>query len=84
MPTILVTGGTGDLGSKLVERFAASGYTVRVLSRRPRPTDATTEWAQGDVETGAGLGRGRRGRRHRRARGDGRRDAREGRRSGHA
>jgi uncharacterized protein YbjT (DUF2867 family) len=56
MSTILVTGGTGDLGSKLVERFASAGHTIRVLSRRPRPTDATTEWAQGDMETGAGLG----------------------------
>jgi uncharacterized protein YbjT (DUF2867 family) len=56
MSVILVTGGTGDLGSKLVERFAAGGNTVRVLSRRPRPADATTEWAQGDMETGEGLG----------------------------
>jgi len=56
MPIILVTGGTGDLGSKLVERFAAAGHTVRVLSRRARPSDATTEWSQGDMETDAGLG----------------------------
>jgi uncharacterized protein YbjT (DUF2867 family) len=56
MPTILITGGTGDLGSKLVERFAAGGNTVRVLSRRPRPAEATTDWAQGDMETGEGLG----------------------------
>jgi uncharacterized protein YbjT (DUF2867 family) len=62
MSTILVTGGTGDLGSKLVDRFAARGDTVRVLSRKPRPTNAAqrpgpeTEWAQGDMETGEGLG----------------------------
>jgi uncharacterized protein YbjT (DUF2867 family) len=56
MSTILVTGGTGDLGSKLVERFAATGSTVRVLSRRAKPSDATTEWAPGDMETGDGLG----------------------------
>jgi uncharacterized protein YbjT (DUF2867 family) len=56
MPTILVTGGTGDLGSKLVERFAAGGNTVRVLSRRSRPGEATIEWAQGDMESGDGLG----------------------------
>ena len=55
MPTILVTGGTGDLGSKLVERFGAAGHAVRVLSRRPRPAEATSEWAQGDMETGDGL-----------------------------
>ena len=56
MSTILVTGGTGDLGSKLIERFVARGDNVRVLSRRARPEGATTEWAQGDMETGAGLG----------------------------
>jgi uncharacterized protein YbjT (DUF2867 family) len=53
--TILVSGGTGDLGSKLVERFVAAGDTVRVLSRRPRPAESKTEWAQGDMETGEGL-----------------------------
>lgn len=55
MSTVLVTGGTGDLGSKLVERFVAAGDTVRLLSRRPRPAEATTDWAQGDMETGDGL-----------------------------
>src|SRR3989442_1924338 len=56
MAIVLITGGTGDLGSKLVERFAAGENTVRVLSRRARPAEATTEWVQGDMETGAGLG----------------------------
>jgi uncharacterized protein YbjT (DUF2867 family) len=56
MATVLVTGGTGDLGSKLVDRFVAKGETVRVLSRKPRPEEAVTEWVQGDMETGAGLG----------------------------
>jgi hypothetical protein len=46
MARVLVTGGTGDLGSKLVQRFAARGDAVRVLSRRPRSAEATTEWAQ--------------------------------------
>ncbi len=55
MSTVLVTGGTGDLGSKLVRRFAARGDMVRVLSRKPKPSDATTEWARGDMETGQGL-----------------------------
>jgi uncharacterized protein YbjT (DUF2867 family) len=56
MATILVTGGTGDLGSKLVERFVAKGETVRVLSRKPRPEGVAVEWVEGDMETGAGLG----------------------------
>jgi uncharacterized protein YbjT (DUF2867 family) len=46
MSTVLVTGGTGDLGSKLVERF---------LSRRTRPAEAALDWAHGDMETGDGL-----------------------------
>jgi len=56
MAIVLITGGTGDLGSKLVERFAAGENTVRVLSRRARPAEAATEWAQGDMEMGEGLG----------------------------
>src|SRR6266542_855216 len=55
MATVLVTGGTGDLGSKLVERFLARDETVRVLSRKPRPEGMGTEWAQGEMETGEGL-----------------------------
>ena len=55
MAAIVVTGGTGDLGSKLAARFVAKGETVRVLSRRVRSPEATTEWAQGDMETGEGL-----------------------------
>lgn len=39
MHTILVTGGTGVLGKPVVERLRADGYTVRSLSRHPRPED---------------------------------------------
>jgi uncharacterized protein YbjT (DUF2867 family) len=55
MAAVLVTGGTGDLGSKLVRRFLAQGDSVRCLSRKERPADAKTEWARGDIETGEGL-----------------------------
>ncbi|MFJ4780141.1 SDR family oxidoreductase [Streptomyces sp. NPDC088762] len=34
MSTILVTGGTGNLGSLVTERLRAAGHEVRVLSRR--------------------------------------------------
>jgi uncharacterized protein YbjT (DUF2867 family) len=55
MSLVLITGGTGGLGSELVPRFAASGHAVRVMSRRPAPADAEQQWAQADLATGEGL-----------------------------
>ncbi|WP_181772834.1 SDR family oxidoreductase [Amycolatopsis pittospori] len=52
---ILVTGGTGDLGRQVVRRLVAEGRPVRVMSRRPRPSDEPYEWAQCDLRTGDGL-----------------------------
>jgi uncharacterized protein YbjT (DUF2867 family) len=48
---VLVTGGTGTLGTKLVPRLQADGHTVRILSRRPGGSGVV----QGDLRTGAGL-----------------------------
>jgi uncharacterized protein YbjT (DUF2867 family) len=50
MSVILVTGGSGLLGGKLVPILAARGHQVRVLSRRP---GAGTH--VGDLATGSGL-----------------------------
>ena len=57
MTRVLVTGGTGVLGSELVPRFLDAGYTVRVMSRRGHPPDVDPgiEWAQAELQTGAGL-----------------------------
>jgi uncharacterized protein YbjT (DUF2867 family) len=55
MARILVAGGTGALGSAVVQQLKLTHHTVRVLSRKAAPTDATVEWAQGDVVTGDGL-----------------------------
>jgi uncharacterized protein YbjT (DUF2867 family) len=57
MATILVTGGTGTLGRRLVPRLLAAGADVRVLSRRPRRggDPAGVDWAVGDLRAGSGL-----------------------------
>lgn len=55
---ILVTGGTGVLGRLVVQRLAADGCPVRVMSRRPQPRDDDregVEWATADLESGQGV-----------------------------
>lgn len=47
---ILVTGGTGVLGSKVVERLRSNGIEPRVLSHSNRPGTV-----RGDLLTGKGL-----------------------------
>ena len=48
--TFLVTGGTGRLGSLVVDRLRQAGHDVRVTSRRTGPNLFTVDW-----KTGAGL-----------------------------
>jgi uncharacterized protein YbjT (DUF2867 family) len=56
MSTVLVTGGTGLLGRRVVRDLAAAGHTVRVLSRRAvAPPVAGAEVAVADLRTGWGL-----------------------------
>ncbi len=55
MIRVLVTGGAGGFGRALVPRLADRGYTVRIMSRRPAPAGSIAEWAQADIESGAGL-----------------------------
>ncbi len=50
MNEVLVTGGTGSLGRRVVDRLRAAGRDVRVLSRGGRP-----DTIKGDLSTGAGL-----------------------------
>lgn len=54
---VLVTGGTGTLGSAFVDAAIEAGHSVRILSRRPRPENGTNdvEWAQADLATGDGM-----------------------------
>ncbi|MDG6106603.1 NAD(P)H-binding protein [Dactylosporangium aurantiacum] len=52
---VLVTGGTGTLGRRVVDRLTAAGVPVRVLSRTPREATGGAEYVVGDLTTGAGV-----------------------------
>lgn len=52
---ILVTGGTGTLGRRLVPRLVEAGRTVRVLARHTRADEEGVQYLAGDLATGAGV-----------------------------
>jgi uncharacterized protein YbjT (DUF2867 family) len=54
--TVLITGGTGTLGSALRHQLQSTGTDVRVLSRRDLPPgESPHRWATADLRTGVGL-----------------------------
>jgi uncharacterized protein YbjT (DUF2867 family) len=56
MSTVLVTGGTGMLGRRVVRALAAHGHSVRILSRSPaEPPVPGADVSVADLSTGAGL-----------------------------
>jgi uncharacterized protein YbjT (DUF2867 family) len=56
MPSlILVTGGTGTLGTNVVRRLRERGCRVRVLSRKPRAGSEGVEYVVGNLATGTGV-----------------------------
>ncbi len=57
MSRVLVTGGTGELGRKVISKLIKAGYTVRVMSRQSKENSrwSEVEWAQADLATGKGL-----------------------------
>jgi nucleoside-diphosphate-sugar epimerase len=57
----LVTGGTGFIGTHLLERLSAGGERVRALVRRRTVLPAGVEPVQGDLLTGAGVSEAVRG-----------------------
>lgn len=54
MGRILVTGGTGLLGRKVVERLARGGHGPRITSRRPHPA-SDHDWVVADLKSGEGV-----------------------------
>jgi uncharacterized protein YbjT (DUF2867 family) len=52
---ILVTGGTGNLGRRVVPRLIRAGHQVRVLSRNAHESRSGVEYVVGDLADGAGL-----------------------------
>jgi uncharacterized protein YbjT (DUF2867 family) len=52
---ILVTGGTGTLGRRVVPLLQDAGATLRVLSREPREAEKGIEFVAGDLATGEGV-----------------------------
>jgi uncharacterized protein YbjT (DUF2867 family) len=51
---IVVTGGTGNVGSRLVHRLIERGRKVRVVSRHPRDASDGVKYAVADLESGQG------------------------------
>jgi uncharacterized protein YbjT (DUF2867 family) len=52
---VLVTGGTGTLGRRVVDSLVKHGRDVRVLTRRPRQQESRTLFIQGDLLKPEGL-----------------------------
>lgn len=55
MTTVLVTGGTGNLGRNVAAKLVAAGSDVRIASRGNRPADGDLPWATVDYRSRAGL-----------------------------
>ena len=53
--SVLVTGGTGTLGSLVVPRLQDTGHKVQVLSRRSREAEKDVTFVTGDLATGEGI-----------------------------
>jgi nucleoside-diphosphate-sugar epimerase len=57
---IVITGGTGFIGSHLTKRLQSSGERIRALSRRPAPVQdptSSTQWVQSDFSDSLALER---------------------------
>lgn len=50
METVLITGGTGMIGTALTKLLTSKGYEVIVLSRKPRPAKDNVSYAVWDIK----------------------------------
>jgi nucleoside-diphosphate-sugar epimerase len=48
---LAITGGTGFVGSKLIELAVEAGHEVRALTRRPQPDMPRVTWVSGALDT---------------------------------
>lgn len=55
MPTTLLTGATGTLGTELRPRLRSAGHEVRAASRDPPVQDTTDQWVALDLAGGTGI-----------------------------
>ena len=52
---LAVTGGTGFVGSRLLDAAVADGHQVSALARRPMPARTSVEWVSGSLEQPSAL-----------------------------
>ena len=55
MRLLAITGGTGFVGARLLDRALAEGHSVRALARRPQPPRDGVTWIAGDLGDAAAL-----------------------------
>ena len=48
---LALTGATGFVGQRLVERALARGHSLAALTRRPQPAKEGVDWVEGSLET---------------------------------
>lgn len=51
MSVLAVTGGTGFVGKRLIDRALAKGHSVRALTRRDQPDRTGVTWVRGALDT---------------------------------
>jgi nucleoside-diphosphate-sugar epimerase len=52
---LAITGGTGFVGSRLLDAAVAEGHDVRALARRPMPSRVNVTWVRGALDDPAAL-----------------------------